>query len=604
MYKQEKDRGNRRPPPLAFGKSDSDSSPTPPPRANGRRPSLHNVHSIVEDEEDPTVLKPNPSGARQATSPPSSSAAVNNGITSLPTTSRPRKSSRAAQAPIAASEPTETLPPAAMNHLQSRRPPPKMFDGGDPYPSKTRRVQKNRESLDLDDVMAGSDDENIEPTANVGKPQPSTPSTPRRQQYPVSASTRDLMDFLAQGPPDATPAPPISKASRDLMTFLDDGPPDSGMASSMTVSMDSSKSKGSGRLQRMMSKLSMGTSDKPRSTSSEDFSRGSSVRQPTIRTIPSRPSQSNMSALANRPIPPRPPPVSPPLSPSQTDTEEYPYPSGSRPRQHSVSGKRTMPTWEQKMSEPKAAPAVPSKPSKPDSLENGHSRVRSPSSPPAANGHAKTVVTMEDALTIGRGSKPTPAVVTDKLSAVKPTSLESPSSASRRHSPKIIQTNGNAPSPTMRKPAPSVAVPTRSHVSEDDSRDMRRMITRATTADECRLIVDMFLAKAGISMEPAVGDYDVPYPSPSSEAHMTTQRPASADTALEHSLVELFLGSEMVPEAAARKRRSKKRVKPEVAPVAAVTAELVPSAILAGGGVTLVEEDTPKYTPVPAEVGS
>jgi len=114
----------------------------------------------------------------------------------------------------------------------------------------------------------------------------------------------------------------------------------------------------------------------------------------------------------------------------------------------------------------------------------------------------------------------------------------------------------------------------------------------------------MFLAKAGISIEPAVGDYDVPYPSPSSEAHMTTQRPTTGDTALEHSLVELFLGSEIVPEAAARKRRSKKRVKPDVAPVVTVSTEPVPNAISTGGGATSLEEGTPKYTLVPAEVGS
>jgi len=65
---------------------------------------------------------------------------------------------------------------------------------------------------------------------------------------------------------------------------------------------------------------------------------------------------------------------------------------------------------------------------------------------------------------------------------------------------------------------------------------MRRLLTSATNADECRLIVDIFLAQSGLLLEPV----EHAKPSPPSD----TPQPLSAgtDADLEHSLVELFLG--------------------------------------------------------------
>ncbi|KAJ7639386.1 hypothetical protein FB45DRAFT_425823 [Roridomyces roridus] len=139
VYKQEKDgRGNRRPPPLAFPDTSSG-------RANGRRPSLRHVDSIVEDEEEPT----------------------SNTSSSVP----PNKSSR--------SNPNPPLPMS-----QARRGPtgPAGFDS-DPFPVKTRRIQKNRESLDLNAVMAGSDDEDADE-------QPAPPRTPSRNPAPPTTPRR------------------------------------------------------------------------------------------------------------------------------------------------------------------------------------------------------------------------------------------------------------------------------------------------------------------------------------------------------------------------------------------------------------------------------
>jgi len=76
---------------------------------------------------------------------------------------------------------------------------------------------------------------------------------------------------------------------------------------------------------------------------------------------------------------------------------------------------------------------------------------------------------------------------------------------------------------------------------------MYRLLTHATNADECRLIVDMFLVKSGLQLEAV--SHDTPYPSPPLEA--AVHLPSVADIDLENSLVELFLGGPAEAEAEA-----------------------------------------------------
>ncbi|KAJ7771084.1 hypothetical protein DFH07DRAFT_241274 [Mycena maculata] len=586
VYKQEKDqRGNRRPAPLAFSKSEPESSSNPPSRANGRRPSLRHVNSIVEDEEEsPSASAPTP--RRNITSPPNLPSASTTSVSST-SSSRvvPRQSSRS----NLASPPSETSPPLPMSYPKRGPSGPAGFDA-DAFPVKTRRIQKNRESLDLDAVMAGSDDEDDEPAAS---PAPRTPSTPRTPSKPaaapkrppvvaprqsssppaVSASTRELMNFLNEGPPDV---PKVSASGREMMDFLAQGPPDNGTISSNGVSTIEGGKKSSGRLQRMMSKLAMGTSEKSRSQPSEDFGRGNKGLPPTtpVRTtpgqgLPHQTSYGNLSSLANRPVPPRPPPVQPISPPASPSDEEYQSSTRSRKASVTQSGtpRRVLPTWEQQMADGQAAPAVPLKT---DNAENGsvngsangasvngsgngHSR--------SANGHAKNgVVVDEQARSSSR-----------KPSAGVPAAA--PEASKREPAKPAIQTQQLA-SPTSRsaKTTPVVAAaPAPPPIAEDDARDMRRLLARATNADECRLLFDMFLAKSGVPLEPAT--YDVPYPSP-----VLSDAPASresAEVALELALVELFLGgSEVVPPP--KKKRSKKRseASPAAAPAPAPTGDL------------------------------
>jgi len=98
-----------------------------------------------------------------------------------------------------------------------------------------------------------------------------------------------------------------------------------------------------------------------------------------------------------------------------------------------------------------------------------------------------------------------------------------------------------------------------------------------TNADECRLIFEMFLAKAGVALEPA--SYEVPYPSPSPSSSDTHPSREASDVTLELSLVELFLGGDAVepPQPPVpRKRRSKKKSE-AAAPAAPAPVEELPA---------------------------
>ncbi|KAJ7506533.1 hypothetical protein B0H11DRAFT_1794394 [Mycena galericulata] len=586
VYKQEKDRGHRRPAPLAFGKTDTDSpsSSTPPSRANGRRPSLRHVDSIVEDEEEmPSASAPTPRKNNIKSSPnlPSTST-TSISSTSNSSASRvvPRKSSRS----NLTSSPSETTPPLPMSYPKRGPSGPAGLDT-DPFPVKTRRIQKNRESLDLDAVMAGSDDEDDEPA-----PPPRTPSktvaTPKRNPAPprqpssphaVSASTRDLMNFLNEGPPDV---PKVSAAGRDMMDFLAQGPPDHGVISNNGVSTIENGKKGSGRLQRMMSKLAMGTSERSRQTS-EDFGRGNKMAPPTTpvrvnmgpgpgQGVPRQTSYGNLSSLANRPVPPRPPPVQPISPPASPSDEEYSSSTRSRKASatHPATPRRVMPTWEQQMADGQALPNVPVKP---ETVENGNANGTSVNgngngySSRSVNGHVKS----------GAADEPPPR----SPSARRPSAGTSAAPAlevSKRGPPKPVQTQ-TVPPPS-RKAAPAaatapVAVAT-PLIAEDHARDMRRLLARATNADECRLLFDMFLVKSGVALEHA--PYDAPYPSPLSDnAHSSTRE--SSEVMLELALVELFLGGGEEQAPPPRPQRRVKKQPEAAAPTAAPASADIPA---------------------------
>ncbi|TFK72055.1 hypothetical protein BDN72DRAFT_957648 [Pluteus cervinus] len=513
VYKQEKDqRGGRRPAPLSLK---PDSEPTQPLRANGRKPPLHGVDSIVEDDEESTAKVPGRHRQASVSAQPSPSTIppAGNRTRSISNPGRSvgarlvRKSSRnrsgTPETPL--SPPTSFAFPANSTMpalVQSRGGPElnKPFGAADRgTPARTRKIQRNRESLDLDDVMAGSDDDE-QPAFNKS-PAPAKP--PQAPRFAVSSQTKELMDFLAEGPPDTI----------DLQ-----GPSNQNGSS---ISIDLGKPKGSGRLQRMMSKLALGGSDKSRS-GSEDF-RGSPKSSLAYRGTAPKLSSTSISALANRPIPPRPALLSPPSSPSQDSADE-----NTQPPFHSRTTSLSQRTHvEQKIAENTKAPSpvLYTRGSQP--VANGHTKVMNgePLSPsanrPAVNGNV-----------VNGHSAPFGEYSSLPVTPPGPSASSPPATPSR----------------LSRKPVPSPAsTSTGPHISLEVATDMHRLFATASNADECRVILDMFLARAGIPLPPVTPiegpSHAVVYPlAPQRDPTAKVDgKSAEDDTALEHTLVDMFL---------------------------------------------------------------
>ncbi|KAL0070102.1 hypothetical protein AAF712_002589 [Marasmius tenuissimus] len=527
IYKQEKQEKDQR----VNRKRLPDSAPT-----DGRRPSLRNVDSIQEDEEESQskAAVPHQPRARQSSvaSLPSKTSAISRArSTSASGLSLGRKSSKGALKP--------SHPPSAMQTQSKLRyggpgGKPQGFDA-DPFPPKTRKIQHNRESLDLDEVMAGSDAEEEEDlTLSKAMSTPKRPSTNPKpvNRLKVSANTRELMEFLNEGPPESpSRGAGMSKAGRELMEFLDNGPPHNGPHDyGLPPVADTGKSKGSGRLQRMMSKLSIG-GEKERLRNAqyqEDFTRRTPVTpmSPSTRGgVSPQSSTPNFSALANRPVPPRPPQpqmISPPSSPTQV-SEAVPLPPVPAQSQR-IPVTRKIPSYDL------------------DALESSAAEVLSRGTPPAVheNGHAQTTSRIDHPVDRPeRDAKLTNGAKNSTQKAAPP-SLQMP------------RKTNSAPSPNKSSGGASV----------EELQALRQHISRATNSDECRLIMDMFFAKAGILAKDT--DCEVPYPSPT-ETAAVDQQPASADTELEISLVELLLGGErtQAPPVPRKKKPSPRKLPPQ-----------------------------------------
>ena len=353
---------------------------------------------------------------------------------------------------------------------------------GNGFPARTRKIQRNRESLDLDDIIGGNNDEDevvMDPPKNTFRSSARVPG-----QYPVSAGARDLIEFLAEGPPN-DPSPEPADSSMPLDT--------------------PSKAKG-GRLQRMISKLTLKDDDRKfRGGDSYPKSRKTGSTAGQSPPLPSPP------ILAPKPVPPRPPPISPPSppsSPSQHSLVEPTIPTRPRhqstPRKPNAVGPTTPQTTPKPLPDP--SPVLP-----PKELKQPPRVSPSPSQNKDEDGRGSI------------GSRTT----TKQLNGTTAGVLKSPP---ERHSSKM---NADAkPQPTTAERSVLVAI-------SDNARDMHRLLAHATNAEECRLIVDLFLAKS--NLPPNAEATNAGYPSPPSDNNHPLPSAAAA-TNLENNLVELFLG--------------------------------------------------------------
>ncbi|KAH9948752.1 hypothetical protein B0H21DRAFT_211629 [Amylocystis lapponica] len=566
--------------------ADTIAPPSSPKRtaSSAGRPS-RNVDSIIEDEEETSNSKNSPttfqqsaavrvrqgslsSAAARSTSSPNRLRSIS--ISNMP---HPRHEDSLSRK-TGISNKSQPLPSA---HIPVASPPRRAASNGDTgrnvagQPQRKRKVARRRESIDLDDVMGGSDD-GTEESVVRSTPVPKIPSTPQKLRQPyVSQSARDLIAFLEEGPPDEPQFPHSSSANASVISF------------------ESSKTK-TGRFSRMMSKLSLGGSTEklngrdmdeppktPRSLGRKP-SRNNLPPPPAYlqQTLNSKRSMPNVAPLRSTHFPP------PPHSASATQTTHHMQLSPASPPRMLHTAKVTPPptasssqtTSAEDLGLPtspsrratlrKAVPvfddkadSVPPIPKPADADSNmlsrnasngrqvkGRSEVNGTEpgdddakggalahkvSPRTANGHTNGV-----ALKSESHEKEKVAPAATRLTVPRHSSRSRPASANGEDGNSSIHTHtdrGYSISPEA-TPGPTITAA--------DVDDLRRLLLVATTADECRLLTDMFFARNGFPYRtpPAVITPDTPPPT----ADVSRTQLETLNNDLERSLVELFLG--------------------------------------------------------------
>ncbi|KAI6163236.1 hypothetical protein EDD17DRAFT_1477037 [Pisolithus thermaeus] len=459
-----------------------------PPSARGTRPPLQSVESIIEDDED-AAMAPNSSPTSRprqlsAAAPAAAtyrspslmrirSASISNTsvakLAVVPSKHSPRPESTVL--PVLPKSPAESVP--------RHKAPPKELNVKAAKASP-RRPARNRESLDIDDIMGYSDEEI---PANAGRKN----SRPQEKKKGLSSNTRDLIEFLAEGPPESLATPSPSNDSYLSLT-----------------------PKKAGRLQKMISRITLSGSSQ-----SGKSSRKGSVQEVVVPAL--NKSSNNLSPLANRPVPPRYPTPGPSSAASSDRGSE-----DRETRRRSQSAPRTVTPREnaavsEKLSDSardsvdaNLKPALHQSPSTPGWVDSG------PISPTA--------------------SSAPPSVAPSAPPSVAPSAPPSPiqlESAHRAHVPPRVSskcTKVPAVPPQSSPPAP--AIPTS---LAEQSRDMRRALAHAMNADECRLLVDIFLARSKLVPDPAELRALAIAPPPDTATR-------ELNTMIEQTVVGLFLG--------------------------------------------------------------
>lgn len=483
---------------------ESFSASSPEPKRPTARTPLRAVDSIIEDEEDTLASNPPPpsrprqlSAATAAGYRASSFIRLRSASTSDPSATEsttPRLPTRSD------SDSFSNLQNSISESTQKRRSPPAELDMG--AIKTSTRLARNRVSLDVDNVMGDSDDEIL---GNVGR----KPSRVSNKHKGLSPSTRELIDFLSEGPPEPTMLSPNDSS----------------------LSLTPRKS---GRLYKMMSRISLASTNEStkasrRMTGSHELS--TSRHQ----------SATNLSPLANRPIPPR-YPTPGPLSATPSDRGSADQDAASA-RLRSQSAPRILAPHENGMASVKEQDLVPPIPT----IISGSNFCSSPStlskklSDSALNKQMEPStksISVESPSTHSMHAEslpPTsPPVSSVVLSSIPPAEPSPPPVESTPviHVPSRLSSKGvpaRPPPSQSPSPPPAVLASVAEHV-----RDMRRVLAHATSAQECRLLVDIFLARSKLIADAAeLRALAASPPDPATREMNTT---------VENAVVGLFLG--------------------------------------------------------------
>jgi hypothetical protein len=367
--------------------------------------------------------------------------------------------------------------------------------------------------MDIDDVMNGSE-EGSESSPDVGD----QPTKGRPRLYPVSKVTKDLISFLEEGPPPQVQ--PVRPAS----------------VSTVSLTPTTKSAKSGSRLQRMMSKLSLSREDRMLQDSQR-------VRGVGVMSAPS-------TLGSNRPLPlplavkPKPPPVlsipppvlisQPPSSQTSPDDDIRPHMTrGDRPRKMSV--RKAVPAWEEsgnqgvsaphiKDTHPAPAPAStftrPTEAKDTNGQTHDNPKPTQSDSPAAMPADSTPIEARSRSPTDGRADQP-------GLSRPRSSRPSRRSSVNDEQLNSVRRSSGRRTQLSNGTVDRAQAITVTPSLSEVLALDMRSLMVHASTADECRLLVDTFLTRAGITL---------PFAVPVLEPTPSDVEP------LEQSLVHHFLG--------------------------------------------------------------
>ncbi|KZT06511.1 uncharacterized protein LAESUDRAFT_714246 [Laetiporus sulphureus 93-53] len=561
------------------------------------RPLPRRVDSIVEDEEE---LPSRPSTAQPATGNRMRQSSKSFSARSSPSQFRIRAAS------------ISDMPSPRLNSGKASPAAEKPPTNGAAGRQNSRKMARNRESIDLDEIIGGSDgdEEDAAGSDDNATPTSAKPNRPKPKPPHISQSARDLIAFLEEGPPTSP-----------------DSPPRSSNASVSVFSLESTKSR-SGRFSRMMSRLTAsGSADKingRRAEGDEEQPRtprtarilGRKASMNNLHPPPSykAPSLSSKRSFPNvvvvspsRPYPSQAPKLPSPVPslPSSLSSPQWqpasPVPSTAPLLPHSISVassqastddssshafpvrrssvRKAVPTWDEKV---EVRPPVPSLAIPADNVSvpsrNGsiRSHVNGAAVPPEDNAIRESAASPKDttpdripSLSINtsitqpvNGQTLSPSPQGEAYRGVSPSPSRSRRSPiPRKPAPSPNQEEGPAtpitPSSLPSTPAPTSSTLTltpptkdrserrrsrrsnREHISSRAVGELRRLLAAARTADECRLLVDMFFARHGFPQAPGVGVVaaaDFPEPPPLDNSTLMSL------TEMECSMVEHLLG--------------------------------------------------------------
>ncbi|KAG8865413.1 hypothetical protein FRB96_000303 [Tulasnella sp. 330] len=458
-----------------------------------------------------------------------------------------KKSSGLGRSPSSTKKPTSQAPNAAPSIIRSNNGGAAKINGAQ---AVKRAPARNLEDMDLDSLFADDDEDTagmtppgLDPPKTSRLAPPSKNGSPGLGASPVSASTREMMDFLSQGPPSSPP--PTSRPN-----------------TSSAASISSKKARG--RFGRIISKLSRTAStEQMNGSSAEDLngSRSGTLQVSTRGKLTTSPSTPTYTL----PKPPPPPPVVPLLDPPSLPQSTALISPQFGVRLKTISGP------------PSAAPKRVPPPPRPSTTQTDATRpddtlpasvIPTPQSisQPVVDSQVSSSVTKvvaaetvfstaaeEDQRPPGLSHPPglsRPASPSGELASppigADTSSLSSLHSARPLSAPipippvmaeKAVETSRSAtPEPLVNYVAP--ALPSGSAVvTSNQAQQLRALVSRATTAHECRVLVEMLLAQWGLPR--ASGD--------DGESAMLSAD-TRGDLGEELPLVELLLGDSQAVE--------------------------------------------------------